>query len=231
MSPPSISTLEPQDALKDPDAVSSAANEIKSRVEAIYSARHKPIVIDAHSMGGPEALLTILRYPDLIYDGKIDKLIISQGSMCGSLADSPELVPSLIPENLTAVYRKSLAAYTTQPDLAKRLASHVYYIEAALDPPPAVGARIPLPPAPTSPSDGVIPLAWQTPGECLGRDFGRSLGVLKGQHCSFFCGGDPAEVSAYFKALAHTLFGRAAEIGERQNKSTRGKAPPEKESI
>lgn len=103
----------------------------------------KPVVLFGHSKGGAAALLTVLQRPELILEGRVEAVIVLQGSIGGSpVADTLSKVP-LVGSSLQSL-RTDVSKQTFIDALAsarnrltdaqwKRLFSRVFYVRSAQD--------------------------------------------------------------------------------------------------
>lgn len=60
------------------------SDHLNEELRSIYQKVNKPLILLGHSKGGAEALLTLLKNPDLILDGIVDRAILIQAAIKGS---------------------------------------------------------------------------------------------------------------------------------------------------
>jgi len=60
------------------------AVQVREAVLARHAEGGRPVVLVGHSKGGAAALLTALRYPELVLTGVIDRVVVIQGAIGGS---------------------------------------------------------------------------------------------------------------------------------------------------
>ena len=65
------------------------ADELYARILTLYEDRSTPLVLIGHSMGGAEVLYCILKHPELMIDGIVDRVILLNPAVGGTiLADT-----------------------------------------------------------------------------------------------------------------------------------------------
>jgi pimeloyl-ACP methyl ester carboxylesterase len=80
-----VSTLFPSSST----SVSEDADAIRAAVIERSRTSQKPVVLVGHSKGGAGALVAVLRYPELVLEGTVDRVICIQAAVLGSpVADS-----------------------------------------------------------------------------------------------------------------------------------------------
>ncbi|MEO5968444.1 MAG: hypothetical protein ABIQ95_00835 [Bdellovibrionia bacterium] len=69
------------------------------KLREIYESQEikSPILLRGHSKGGVEVLLTVLKYPDLILDGIVDRVLLEQAAIRGSILALPSTFSFLNP--------------------------------------------------------------------------------------------------------------------------------------
>jgi triacylglycerol esterase/lipase EstA (alpha/beta hydrolase family) len=71
------------------------ADALEKKVRKIHQKTNKAVVLLGHSKGGAEVLFTLLKYPQLILDGVVDRAILVQAALGGSplaAKESPHLM-------------------------------------------------------------------------------------------------------------------------------------------
>lgn len=65
-------------------------SEIYRKIMRIYSHNKTPVILFGHSKGGAEVFFTLLKYPELILDGIVDRAILIQAAIGGTPLVNPE---------------------------------------------------------------------------------------------------------------------------------------------
>jgi hypothetical protein len=92
-------------------AMSDEADKVQQRVLSAWGKEERPVVLVGHSMGGASSLLCLIRYPELVAEGKLDKVIVIQGAVGGSpLADTLAHGPLTRIKGLQSLTREEAAA-------------------------------------------------------------------------------------------------------------------------
>ncbi|MFZ9594447.1 MAG: esterase/lipase family protein [Bdellovibrionia bacterium] len=83
---------------------------IADKVNEIYQREGRPVILVGHSKGGAESLHSILKYPELILDEKVDRVVLLQSAIGGSPLATPEqpgvglrVISYLIPQGLQSL--------------------------------------------------------------------------------------------------------------------------------
>lgn len=114
------------------------------REEALsrFNESGRPVVLVGHSKGGAAALLTALRYPELVLTGVVDRVVVVQGAVGGSplaetFARSSALrtwrgLNSLTTHEARRLFDDELANVRTKvtPDGLERLFARVFYVRS-----------------------------------------------------------------------------------------------------
>jgi pimeloyl-ACP methyl ester carboxylesterase len=173
--------------------------------EVFFENGKQPIVLIGHSLGGNEALLAVLRHPNLVTDGIVESVVALQAPLEGVPAAGrvPTWVPmipayrSLTPAEALSSVSASLSKLTASQ--RKSLDRAIYHVRSAVS--GRVGDGIVNPPSPGSPR------------------IGRDLGVLEGNHFEFVypvsqAGQEKqrAFIQALFRKLASSAAGAPAGI-------------------
>ncbi len=123
-------------------AMSDEADQLRQAVLDRRQLDGRSVVLVGHSMGGAAALLCALRYPELMLDGTLDRVVVIQGAVGGSpladtLAHGPVTrlagIQSLTRAEARALFEKELAALEQKTTDAerRRLFSRVFYVRSA----------------------------------------------------------------------------------------------------
>lgn len=202
------------------DLLADAA-QIRDAVTASHAADGRAVVLVGHSKGGAAALLAVLRFPELVLSGKVDRVVSIQGAIGGSpVADSLlREVPlpfrgleALAPARARALFGVALteARSRLSPEDLIRLSSRVFYVRSqetvsGVAPELAVTAT-------------VLSRLGANDGLLLERDmmldgFGVDLGVLRADHAALTVASPLAnstsrERRAFTRALLGEIFER-----------------------
>lgn len=210
-----VSTLFPPSAGSlDVDAVM-----IRDEVGRISDSTQRAVVLVGHSKGGAGVVLAVLRYPELVSSGRVERVISIQGALHGSpLADG--LVASLpMPlvhqafQGLSTLTRaKADAAFRASPmraELSGWYQDHVFYVRSA-ETTGQVSTELALSHAfvaryGSGRNDGLL-LEEDMRLEGVGTD----LGVLRGDHAAFVVSSPLSNGTvATRKAFTRALIGQA----------------------
>jgi hypothetical protein len=63
---------------------SDNSDQLRNRILELYELVRKPLVLVGHSKGGAEVLYTLLKYPELILNGVVDRAVLIQAAIGGS---------------------------------------------------------------------------------------------------------------------------------------------------
>jgi len=196
---------------------------VRDTVNQVYEKEHRPVVLVGHSKGAVAAVLAVLRFPELVSSGRVDRVVAIQGPFRGSPVASG--VTSTVP--LPLVYRRFKGLSALEPRqtcdcfdgalaqprpaaLSDWLRGHVFYVrawEAAGDVSPELQVTHGyLSRRGSGLSDGLV-LEEDMKLDAVGRD----LGVLKGDHAAFTVSGalsnsTAAERRAFTRALLREIF-------------------------
>jgi pimeloyl-ACP methyl ester carboxylesterase len=66
------------------NSIEANAEKLNKAILELYKKNGKPVLLFAHSKGGAEALYTILKYPNLVLGGYVDKVVLIQAAIGGS---------------------------------------------------------------------------------------------------------------------------------------------------
>lgn len=66
------------------------ANEIYQKTMRIFSQNKTPVILFGHSKGGAEVFFTLLKYPELILNGIVDRAVLIQAAIGGTPLANPE---------------------------------------------------------------------------------------------------------------------------------------------
>lgn len=211
-----VSTLFPPSA----GSLDVDAAMIRDEVGRISDSTKRAVVLVGHSKGGAGVVLAVLRYPELITSGRVERVISIQGALHGSpLADG--LVASLpMPlvhqafQGLSTLTRvKAEAAFRASPmrdDLRDWYQDHVFYVRSA-ETTGQVSTELALSHAfvaryGSGRNDGLL-LEEDMRLEGVGTD----LGVLRGDHAALvvsspLSNGTSATRKAFTRALLEQVF-------------------------
>ena len=80
---------------------SKNVDQIAKEIKTIYEVDHKKVILIGHSKGGGECLHVALRYPELIQNHILDRVILMQASVrgCAIVADEHLRFPVLVVKN------------------------------------------------------------------------------------------------------------------------------------
>lgn len=150
----------------------------------------RPVVLFGHSKGGAAVLLAVLQRPELILDGRVEAVIVLQGSLGGSpVADTLSQVPlvgsALEPLRTDVCQQAFIDALTSARGRLteaqwKRLFSRVFYVRSAHDH-TTLAAELALTKASLErygPNDGLVNES------AMALSHGVDLGVLDADHAA-----------------------------------------------
>jgi hypothetical protein len=104
-------------------SVSDNAEKLFDDLLQIYYEKKKPILLIGHSMGGAEALYTVLRHPELMLNGYVEKVVLIEAAIGGSpLAEN--LKGSLMGKAIEIGFGEGLESLRT--DVANQKFSKAY---------------------------------------------------------------------------------------------------------
>jgi pimeloyl-ACP methyl ester carboxylesterase len=197
------SILEPSSEQVLEEDTRTIAHELKKHGE-------RPVVLFGHSKGGAGVLLTVLRDPQLVLSGRVEAVIVLQGSIGGSpLADTLEPVTgpgmyALTQKTSDDSFSKVLTylANTLTPAQWDQLFSRIFYVRSAHDKTTLAAelAVTELALKKKGPNDGLL-----TPDQ-MKLSYGVDLGVLDADHAaltvsSFLATSTPEERKQFTLAL------------------------------
>ena len=180
------------------ESVTEDADKLAEEVTAKFEAPHEPVVLVGHSKGGSDALLAVMRHPELVLSGKVDRVVSIQGAIGGSpVAEELERIdpdgylPGLASISTTGsreVFRDQLAALRRDlpPGDFERLSSRIFYVRGAVS-----RSSLSMELRPThrlldrySPNDGLV-VASDQKLDGIGTD----LGVVDADHAALTVAG------------------------------------------
>jgi pimeloyl-ACP methyl ester carboxylesterase len=208
--------------------VSDTADVVRDEVLTRYQANKRPVVLVGHSKGGAEALLAVLRYPELVTLGVVEKVIVIQGALGGSpVADRLRSVGAVgglpVHFGLEALTReKARALFKLELEALRRKApqetidfvfSKVFYVRACSGDGQVALELLPsyefLKRQGSGKNDGLVLVEDQRLYEG-----GTDLGVLDSDHgsltvSSFVSASTPRQRRAFTRALLREVFAAA----------------------
>ncbi len=215
------------------------ANTLVSDLENIARKVKKPIILVGHSMGGGESLYAILRKPELMLSHKVEKVILLEAAIGGSLiANSCRMfaqflgIDMLLGEGLKCLRQEVARAnfsvlypiFVNRLDSASRedISKRVFYVRSSIPSHKSLSWGLQTVRAFFDPkalqgtqNDGLLTVENQILG--LFPEFGVDLGIIPGDHIEWVVSGifsksTEARRRAFTRALLQSVFDDPTEL-------------------